>query len=112
MENIFLLHKLIFSETGRDACPTSLLQTPNIGNERIDFLFRELLRISRHFAFAITDGVKNPFIAHSVLPFRIVQFARVVEAGLRSFGPPITPVTRSTVSRIQSSSSADVSGRR
>ena len=102
MENILPLVCLSPSSPGQAGMPVllSLLQSTDISNERVDFLFRQFLRIRRHLAFAINDGVKNAFIAHPVLPFHVAEFARVVDASLQSFGAAVPSVTGGTVSRI------------
>src|SRR6185436_9939541 len=78
----------------RHSCLSYLLflKTPDVRNERVDFLSRKFFPIGGHLVLAIRDGIEDSLVANSVLPLRIAKIARVFEFALKSFGASVAAV--------------------
>jgi hypothetical protein len=81
--------------------PVLLFQTPNICNHGVDFLFCELLLVRWHFAFAIHNRIKDPFVTNSILPLGITEITRVIQSAFRGFGAAVPSMTGGAVLGIQ-----------
>lgn len=70
-----------------------LPKATNEVDQRIDLLFRKFLAVFRHLALAVHDGIEDPFVAHSGLPFRIDKIARMGFSAFSCFRLPVSAVT-------------------
>ena len=75
-----MLARLLLKNGNRREClsyRSSLTQSANVRDQRVDLEFREFLSIRRHLAFAVHDRIEYAFVTHTALPSGIGQISSV-----------------------------------
>ena len=66
---------------------------PDVSDQLINLLLRELLFESRHLAAAVVDGIEQPLVGNVVLPAGVGKISRMLKLAANSSPAPVRAMT-------------------